>query len=97
MKGLKFRKELADIILAGEKNVTWRLFDDKDLREGDAVSLINWDTGEEFAQAKLTEVREKKMGMWNKKILKGTKPTRVKRKCTIHTVRIMGTPLAPIR
>lgn len=62
VKTLKFKDSLAKLILAGEKDSTWRLFDDKDLRKGDSVKLINSDTGEVFAHAVLTEVREKKMG-----------------------------------
>lgn len=62
MKTLKFKDSLAKLILAGEKDSTWRLFDDKDLQEGDSVELVNSDTGEIFARAVLAEVREKKMG-----------------------------------
>lgn len=61
-KTIKFRSELARLVLAGEKDSTWRLFDDKNLQEGDEVDLINWDTKEKFAEAALIEVREKKMG-----------------------------------
>lgn len=60
-KALKFRDFLAELILKGEKNSTWRLFDDKDLREGDVVDLINWNTKEKFADATLVKVREKRM------------------------------------
>lgn len=61
-KILKFRDHLAKMILAGEKNCTWRLFDDKSLSKGDEISLVNWNTGESFANALITEVREKSMG-----------------------------------
>jgi hypothetical protein len=61
-KDIKFRDNLAKLVIAGEKNSTWRLFDDKDLTEGDAVNLVNWNTEEVFATATLIEVREKKMG-----------------------------------
>lgn len=61
-KIIKFRDNLAKMVLAGEKDSTWRLFDDKNLHEGDTAELINWDTGEVFGKATLTEVREKKMG-----------------------------------
>lgn len=60
-KTLKFRKELAQLILDGKKNTTWRLFDDKELSEGDEVQLVNWDTREVFGDAVLSSVREKKM------------------------------------
>ena len=61
-KTLKFRDNLTKLVLAGEKNLTWRLFDDKDLAEGDEVDLINWKTKEKFGEAKLVKVWEKKMG-----------------------------------
>lgn len=53
---------LVPLILSGEKTSTWRLFDDKDLQEGDELTLINKATGEEFAKAKITKVKEKKLG-----------------------------------
>jgi len=61
-KTIKFRDNLAKMVLAGEKDVTWRLFDDKDLSAGDEVDLINWDTKEKFGEAVLTKVWQKKMG-----------------------------------
>ena len=61
-KTIKFRDNLAKLVLAGEKDLTWRLFDDKDLSEGDEVDLINWNTKEKFGEAVLTKVWEKKMG-----------------------------------
>ena len=61
-KIIKFRDHLAKLVLAGEKNVTWRLFDDKNLQKGDVVELVNSNTGEIFGKAVLTDVREKKMG-----------------------------------
>jgi len=60
-KSLKFRDHLATLVLKGEKNLTWRLFDDKNLSKGDKVDLINWNTGKKFADAILTDVWEKKM------------------------------------
>ena len=59
---MKFRDNLAKLVLAGEKDLTWRLFDDKALVEGDVVDLINWNTGEKFGEATLMQVWEKKMG-----------------------------------
>ena len=61
-KTLKFRDHLAELVLAGEKDVTWRLFDDKNLAHGDLVDLVNWDTREIFARAELIKVYEKRMG-----------------------------------
>jgi len=62
MKTLKFRKKLSELILKGEKTTTWRLFDDKDISSGDEVSLMVWETKEEFAKAKIISVIEKPLG-----------------------------------
>lgn len=59
MKSLKFRNYLVPLVLSGEKNSTWRLFDDKDLKVGDDVELLEYVTLRHFANAKLTKVIEK--------------------------------------
>jgi uncharacterized protein YhfF len=41
MKTLKFNHELAQLILAGEKTSTWRLYDDKDLSVDDEIKIID--------------------------------------------------------
>ncbi len=51
MKTIKFFPNLVPKILTGEKTTTWRLFDDKDLREGDALTFVNTQTGEAFGTA----------------------------------------------
>jgi hypothetical protein len=61
-KTLKFYPELVPLILSGEKVVTWRLFDDKNLQTGDVVDLVDRSSMNRFAIAKLTKVVEKKMG-----------------------------------
>jgi len=61
MKVIKFRKKLAEEVLTGRKNSTWRLFDDKDLKVGDEISLVVWETKEEFAKGKIAELKEKKL------------------------------------
>lgn len=61
MKTIKFTPELAELVLAGKKNSTWRLFDDKDLLEGDEISLVNQKTLDEFATGIITEMYEKKL------------------------------------
>jgi uncharacterized protein YqfB (UPF0267 family) len=61
-KTVKFRSTLADLVLKGEKNATWRLFDDKDLKVGDLINLQVWETRKDFAKARITEVKEKKLG-----------------------------------
>lgn len=60
-KIIKFRSQLADLVLDGTKTVTWRLFDDKDLRVGDLITLQVWETGKDFAKAVITEVKEKRL------------------------------------
>ncbi|MEK7651891.1 MAG: ASCH domain-containing protein [Patescibacteria group bacterium] len=62
MKTLKFKNHLVKEILEGRKTVTWRLFDDKDLRTGDMLALIDSSTGEKFAEAQIAKVREKTLG-----------------------------------
>lgn len=59
-KIIKFREKLSKLILNGEKSTTWRLFDDKDISEDDELSLVVWETGEEFVKAKVTFVKENK-------------------------------------
>ena len=61
-KTLKFRSHLADRILKGEKTVTWRLCDDKDLQSGDLLHFQISETGKDFAKAKIIGVTEKKLG-----------------------------------
>jgi hypothetical protein len=53
MKSLKFRRELIEMMKKGEKTVTWRLFDDKELTEGDLVELVDWDSKEVVGSAVL--------------------------------------------
>lgn len=62
MKTLKFVPHLVDRIIQGEKTSTWRLFDDKDLQEGDALSFINKETGEVFGTAVITSLYSKTLG-----------------------------------
>jgi len=62
MKSLKFRKELSNLVLEGNKNSTWRLFDDKDIQAGDDLELIVWETQQPFAKAIVTKVVEKPLG-----------------------------------
>lgn len=41
---------------------TWRMFDEKDLRIGDEIALVNKNTEEEFARGVVTSVGEKPLG-----------------------------------
>lgn len=74
MKTLKFRNFKAEMILRGEKTASLRLFDDKNLTTGDELELINFDTGKQFASAKIIEVIEKKLGEINDNDLVGHEP-----------------------
>jgi len=58
-KILRFRKHLVPLILSGQKSVTWRLFDDKNLAVGDVVSFEEFVTNRAFAKAKITDLAEK--------------------------------------
>lgn len=62
MKSLKFRSYLVPLVLSGEKNATWRLFDDKDLQVGEEVELLEFVTIRQFASAKITDIVEKPLG-----------------------------------
>ena len=65
MKTMKFRPHLVREIQAGRKTVTWRLFDDKDLKAGDSVELLDWETKARFALAKIIAVTEKPLKLLN--------------------------------
>jgi len=62
MKTLKFRESLSKLILQGDKNTTWRLFDEKDLSVGDIVSFVVSETKKPFVKAKLVKVKETTFG-----------------------------------
>ncbi|MFA5987349.1 MAG: ASCH domain-containing protein [Candidatus Paceibacterota bacterium] len=62
VKTIKFTQKLADEILAGRKTATWRLFDDKNLSEGDVVELAVKESLKKFADAKILSVKEKTLG-----------------------------------
>ena len=71
MKTLKFRKNLSELILKNEKTTTWRIFDDKDIKQGDEMQFLVWETGEVFANARIVEVAEKKFKELNADDLDG--------------------------
>lgn len=62
MKSLKFKPELCTQILSGEKTATWRLFDDKDLQEGDLIEFINKETLTKFGEGCITLIKTKTLG-----------------------------------
>jgi hypothetical protein len=62
MKVIKFAADLVPLVQSGQKTSTWRLFDDKDLSEGNTVELWNKQTLQKFADAELLSVAEKTLG-----------------------------------
>ena len=58
MKTLKFHPSLIPKILDRVKKTTWRLFDDKDLTEGDELIFLNSKNKEEFGQATIISLNE---------------------------------------
>lgn len=73
-KTLKFSPDLIPLILSGKKDSTWRLWDDKDLRGGDVITLIRRPELTPFAIAKVTSCIEKPLGELTKKDKKGHEP-----------------------
>ncbi len=57
-KTLKFTKVLSELILKGEKTTTWRIFDDKNISTGDLFIFIVKELLQEFAKAKIKDVKE---------------------------------------
>ncbi len=62
MNSLKFAPHLITQILSGEKTSTWRLFDDKNIKEGEELIFINSETGEQFCTAKVTKTVTRTLG-----------------------------------
>jgi ribonuclease HI len=68
MKTLKFDHEDAQLILEGQKNTTWRLYDDKDLSVDDTVKVVdkavpnNPSAWKVIGEGKVVEIIEKKLG-----------------------------------
>lgn len=68
MKTLKFDHQAARLILQGEKNTTWRLYDDKDLSVNDRIKVIDKVNPDDekswrvIGEAKVNEIVEKKLG-----------------------------------
>lgn len=60
-KTVKFAPSLVEKILSGQKRSTWRLFDDKGLDLDDEIELVNKATLDKFGQARITEVKIKKL------------------------------------
>jgi len=48
--------------MAGEKTVTWRIHDDKNLSVGDSLEFVNWETKIPFGTGKITALKTKTLG-----------------------------------
>lgn len=70
-KKLHFSKELISLILSGEKDSTWRLWDDKNLQIGDIVDFLESKTEKHFTTARIIKVINKKMGELKEEDKKG--------------------------
>lgn len=62
MKKIGFAPALQPLVLSGQKTLTWRLFDDKNLTEGEEVEFVDQFSRVFFANAKLVKVWERPMG-----------------------------------
>lgn len=68
MKAIKLDHTLAELVLAGKKTATWRLYDDKDLSVNDEIEIIdkvdpkNPDTWKAVANAVIDVVIQKRLG-----------------------------------
>ncbi len=58
MKTLKFVPHLADLILHGKKDTTWRINDEKSLDVGDELSLLRKTDLKEFAKVTILWIKE---------------------------------------
>lgn len=61
-KRLHFVSNLVPLILSGEKTVTWRLWDDKDLSVGDILECIQTENEVQFATVHVVGTLEKPLG-----------------------------------
>ena len=57
IKKLRFADPLPELIISGQKTVTWRMNDEKNIMAGDFLSLCRSD-GSEFAKAKVVSAKE---------------------------------------
>ena len=71
MKTIKFDEKLVPLVISGYKKVTFRLFDDKDIKQGDNCVFIKKQTGESFGNATITNVCEKKIKDLNEQDFEG--------------------------
>jgi len=70
MKQLKFAEPLSKLVLGGQKDITWRIDDDKNIMVGDQLSLC-YNDGREFAKAEVNWVKETIFGNMTKEDKEG--------------------------
>jgi hypothetical protein len=70
MKRLRFSEPLPGLVLNGQKNITWRINDDKDISVGDRLSLCRTDNSE-FAQVEVIWTKETTFGNMTKEDKEG--------------------------
>lgn len=73
-KSLKFAPELMPLILSGNKDCTWRLWDDKHFRVGDLIVLIARPDLKVFGEAEIVEVINKTIGELTNEDKRGHEP-----------------------
>ena len=77
MKTLKFDHTASQLIAAGKKTSTWRMFDDKDLSVNDVFRIVDKvnpkepDSWRVLGSAKITQIVEKNLGSINSEDMKG--------------------------
>lgn len=69
-KVIHFKERLPEYIMKGQKDITWRVDDEKDIELGDALSLRN-SNGEEFGRAEVLWVKETTFGKLTEEDKKG--------------------------
>ncbi len=80
MKTLKLDHRLAAAVLAGDRNSTWRMYDDKDLRVNDEIELVDKvdpekpETWVYIGTARIDKVIEKRLGEVSKLDFAGHNP-----------------------
>jgi len=92
---LKFDPELVPLVINGEKDCTWRLWDDKDLKPGDELVLIARPNLTPFAKAVVSSVFSKTMGMLTDDDKKGHEPFKSDQEMFETYSRYYGKPVGP--
>lgn len=94
-KTLGFVPELVPLVVSGQKYVTWRLWDDKNLLEGDKITLVDSSTRKPFATATIVSVVEKRMGNLTSQDKEGHEPFKSERQMYATYSGYYGKPVVP--